>query len=194
MRKIWLGLALVAQMTRLHGGRITVDSTPGEGSRFTIILPWKPAIHTGSLKHKAGNLENKHDITVENKKTLLLVEDTDAVVMMLKDYLERSGYHIIVARDGLEGITQAKRLRPDLILMDVMMPGMDGLEATRKIRNEPDIADIPIIGLTALAMPSDRERCLAAGMSGYISKPILLNELVAIIQSNLPPSEENQPQ
>jgi len=101
---------------------------------------------------------------------------------------------MIVARDGLEGITQAKRSHPDLILMDVMMPGMDGLEATRRIRNEPDIADIPIIGLTALAMSSDRERCLAAGMNGYMSKPIMLSELITSIQSYLPPTEENHPQ
>ena len=190
-----LGLALVAQMTRLHGGRITVDSTPSEGSRFTIILPWKPALHTGSLTDRNPNAQNPSPtLPAKEKQTILLVEDTDAVVMMLKDYLEKSGYHMIVARDGLEGIIQAKRLHPDLILMDVMMPGMDGLEATRKIRNEPDIADIPIIGLTALAMSSDRERCLAAGMNDYMSKPIMLNELVAVIQSHLPPSEENQPQ
>ena len=114
--------------------------------------------------------------------------------MMIKDYLESVRYHVTAARDGLEGITQAKQLHPDLILMDVLMPGMDGLEATRKIRNEPDIANIPIIALTALAMPNDRERCLAAGMNEYLSKPIMLNELVAVIQSFLPPQEENQVQ
>jgi len=99
---------------------------------------------------------------------------------------------MIIARDGLEGITQAKRLSPDLILMDVMMPGMDGLEATRKIRNEPDLAHIPIIGLTALAMSSDRERCLAAGMDGYMSKPVMLNELVSTIENYLTPNEETE--
>jgi len=187
-----LGLALVAQMTRLHGGRIAVDSTLEKGSHFTITLPWKPAVHTGSLKRRTAELEDKHDSSTENKQTILLVEDTDAVVMMLKDYLESAGYHMIIARDGLEGITQAKRLSPDLILMDVMMPGMDGLEATRKIRSEPDLAHIPIIGLTALAMSSDRERCLAAGMDGYMSKPVMLNELVSTIENYLTPNEETE--
>jgi PAS domain S-box-containing protein len=186
-----LGLALVAQMTRLHGGRITVNSSPDDGSRFTIILPWKPAIYTGSLsKHQTGDLKDITSPTAETSQIILLVEDTDAVVMMLKDYLESAGYHIIVARDGLEGIMQAKRFHPDLILMDVMMPGMDGLEATRRIRNEPDLENIPIIGLTALAMPSDRERCLAAGMNGYMSKPVMLNELVLALQNHLPSQEE----
>jgi CheY-like chemotaxis protein/nitrogen-specific signal transduction histidine kinase len=186
-----LGLALVAQMTRLHGGRITVNSSPDDGSRFTIILPWKPAIYTGSLsKHQTGDLKDITSPTAETSQIILLVEDTDAVVMMLKDYLESAGYHIIVARDGLEGIMQAKRFHPDLILMDVMMPAMDGLEATRRIRNEPDLENIPIIGLTALAMPSDRERCLAAGMNGYMSKPVMLNELVLALQNHLPSQEE----
>ena len=189
-----LGLALVAQMARLHGGHIKADSTPGEGSRFTIVLPWKPAKLTGPLVLPQTNLQaNQPDTTAGNKGTILLVEDTDAVVMMLKDYLESAGYQVETANDGLDGIVQARRLQPDLILMDVMMPNMDGLEATRRIRSEPATADIPIIGLTALAMSSDRERCLAAGMNDYLSKPVKLNELVSSIQSHLSPKKEPKP-
>jgi PAS domain S-box-containing protein len=189
-----LGLGLVAQMARLHGGHIKVASTPGEGSQFTIALPWKPANQTGHLAgFQTGKLANQLSTTTENTPTILLVEDTEAVVMLLKDYLESAGYHVDIARDGLDGIAQTRLIHPDLILMDVMMPGMDGLEATRKIRSEPAIADIPIIGLTALAMSSDRERCLTAGMNDYMSKPIKLNELVSIIQRHLSPQEEQKP-
>ena len=189
-----LGLALVAQMARLHGGHIRVDSAPEKGSRFTIVLPWKPAKLTGPLVlRQTDEQANQPDAAAGNKGTILLVEDTEAVVMMLKDYLESAGYQVETANDGLDGIIQTRRLQPDLILMDVMMPGMDGLEATRRIRSEPALADIPIIGLTALAMSNDREHCLAAGMNDYLSKPVKLNELLAIIQNHLPSNEENKP-
>ena len=188
-----LGLVLVAQMARLHGGHIRVKSAPGAGSRFTIVLPWKPANQTGSLSlPQIDKPANQPDTLTGDKPTILIVEDTEAVVMMLKDYLESVGYQVAVARDGLDGIIQTGKLHPDLILMDVMMPGLDGLEATRRIRSEPAHADIPIIGLTALAMSSDRERCLAAGMNEYLSKPVKLNELQTIIQSYLSPKKEQE--
>jgi CheY-like chemotaxis protein len=82
-------------------------------------------------------------------------------------------------------------VRPDLILMDIQLPRMDGLEVTRKLRSEPDFKDTPIIALTALAMPSDRERCLAAGMDEYVSKPIHLKALVKLIESCLFHHEES---
>jgi CheY-like chemotaxis protein len=113
------------------------------------------------------------------------VEDTQEVTMMIKDYLELAGYKVVTAQDGVDAIVQAKLVRPDLILMDVQMPRMDGLEATRKLRGEPDFRYTPIIALTALAMPNDRERCLEAGMDEYISKPINLKALIKIIQGCL---------
>jgi signal transduction histidine kinase/CheY-like chemotaxis protein len=186
-----LGLALVAQMARLHGGSVTVESQPGQGSRFTITLPWEPALSpiiTERLKNtgKLGNLKSNDN----NKRTLLLIEDTREVTMMLQDYLESAGYKVVVAEDGLEGIEQAKRTHPDLILMDIQMPRIDGFEATRRLRSDPEFEYTPIIALTALAMPNDRERCLAAGMDEYISKPVNLKRLLKIIQGCLTPVEE----
>jgi CheY-like chemotaxis protein len=181
-----LGLALVAQMTRLHGGSIIANSEPGKGSRFTIVLPWEPALAVDATarmkitgKFPAINVDEK------NKPTILLVEDTKEVTMMVKDYLELAGYRVATAQDGVDAIVQAKLVRPNLILMDVQMPRMDGLEATRKLRSEPDFRYTPIIALTALAMPSDRERCLEAGMDEYISKPVNLKALVKMIQGCL---------
>ena len=102
--------------------------------------------------------------------------------MLIHDYLESHGYHVFVARNGFEGIAQARQFQPKLILMDVMMPEMDGLETTRRLRSLPGFEFTPIIALTALAMPGDRDRCLAAGMNDYLSKPVKLSEMLEIVQ------------
>jgi len=181
-----LGLALVAEMARLHGGSVSVSSQPGQGSQFTILLPWDPAVAADTLeKLKVTGKFPIFKNNIEDKQTILLVEDTDSVVLMLRDYLELSGYKVEVARDGLEGVSKSIAMRPDLILMDVQMPGLDGLEATRRIRKEPGLKSTPIIALTALAMPSDRERCYEAGMNDYFSKPINLRELVKTMERHL---------
>jgi CheY-like chemotaxis protein len=86
-----------------------------------------------------------------------------------------------VARNGHEGVIFAKNLLPDIILMDIQMPSMDGFEATKRIRAEASLKDTPIIALTALAMPGDREKCIQAGMNNYLSKPIDLKELSRLL-------------
>ena len=110
--------------------------------------------------------------------------------MMIKDYLEVAGYKVVTAQDGVDGIAQAKLTHPDLILMDVQMPRMDGIEATKKLRQDPEFKYIPIIALTALAMPNDRERCIAAGMDEYLTKPINLRGLTKLLESYLSRREE----
>ncbi|HEX6268894.1 MAG TPA: PAS domain S-box protein [Anaerolineales bacterium] len=186
-----LGLALVAQMVRLHGGSVRVESHPEQGSRFTIVLPWEPALAVDpAAKMKITGKFRVIRPDPNDRPTILLIEDTNEVIMMIRDYLELAGYDVATAKDGVEGITQAQLIHPDLILMDVMMPRMDGLEATRRLRSEPDFAETPIIALTALAMPSDRERCISAGMNDYMSKPINLKELVKTIQRFLVSAEE----
>ena len=182
-----LGLTLVAQMARLHGGEVDVISEPGKGSRFTIVLPWEPALaeDTVSRMRDTGRLI-PIDSKVNNKLKILLIEDTWEVVMVIRDYLEAFGYTVVTAKDGLDGIAKAKKIHPDLILMDLQMPRMDGFEATQQLRNDPNFEHTPIIALTSFAMSGDRERCLAAGMDEYISKPVKLKALVNIIQDCLP--------
>jgi PAS domain S-box-containing protein len=116
---------------------------------------------------------------------LLLAEDNEVSISVLTDFLQDEGYEMSVARNGREAVAQAGEVLPDLILMDIQMPGMDGLEATRLLRQESRFARTPIIALTALAMPGDRERCLVAGASEYLAKPVNLEELVELIKKLL---------
>ncbi len=116
---------------------------------------------------------------------ILIAEDNEANIETLSDYLTLKGYRLMFASNGIDAIAFAKEHRPDVILMDVQMPEMDGLEATRCIRQDADIASIPIIALTALAMEGDRDRCLAAGANEYISKPVSLKQLTQLIETQL---------
>ncbi|MDM9581496.1 response regulator [Nostoc sp. GT001] len=116
---------------------------------------------------------------------ILLAEDNQPNIDTMSAYLESRGYHLILANNGQQAIDLVRVQRPDLIVMDIQMPGMDGLEAIRCIRNDRQFVHIPIIALTALAMPGDRETCLAAGANEYLTKPIKLKQLVTTIQQLL---------
>jgi PAS domain S-box-containing protein len=116
---------------------------------------------------------------------ILLAEDNVVSTKSVSDYLKASGCRVIIAGNGDEAIRSVKEKQPDLVLMDIQMPDMDGLEAIRRIRSDPNTADIPVIALTALAMPGDREKCLEAGADDYVSKPISLRHLVELIKTQL---------
>jgi CheY-like chemotaxis protein len=117
--------------------------------------------------------------------TILIVDDNQSNIQLVHDYLKRKGYRILTAEDGYQAVQVTRALQPDLILMDVQMPHMDGIEATSHIRKDPSINHIPIFALTALAMPGDRERCLDAGMDQYFTKPVSLRQLYKQIKSTL---------
>jgi CheY-like chemotaxis protein len=117
---------------------------------------------------------------------LLLAEDNDISASMFIDFLEQvAGFRVARARDGEEAIRLAGELKPRMILMDIQMPVVDGLEATSRLRSASATRSIPIIALTALAMPGDRERCLHAGADAYLSKPVSLRELRGLIEDLL---------
>lgn len=116
-------------------------------------------------------------------KKILIVEDEPRNLKLVRDLLERFGYETIEATDGEQSIELARTQKPDLILMDIMMPKMDGLEATRIIKEDVITKHIPVVALTSYAMKGDKERTLEAGCDGYISKPIDIRELMKTVEN-----------
>lgn len=121
--------------------------------------------------------------------TILLVEDNEMNLDMLSRRLERKGYDVLIAMDGAKGVDMAHEEMPDLILMDMSLPVMDGWEATRRLKADDETQPIPIIALTAHAIAGDRERCLAAGCDEYESKPVKFPRLLGKIEDILGVSE-----
>ncbi|WP_128656126.1 response regulator [Paenibacillus sp. 598K] len=118
-------------------------------------------------------------------KVILLVEDNELNSNMLSRRLRRREYEVVLAEDGQQGVELAASRRPDLILMDLSLPVLDGLEATRRIKSDPELAHIPIIALTAHAMKSDQTRALEAGCDDFDTKPIDLDRLLGKIEQAL---------
>ncbi|MGG6296024.1 PAS domain S-box protein [Leptolyngbya sp. AN02str] len=184
-----LGLALVKRIVELHGGKVGVSSEVGIGSCFTVDLPYEGSPISTPDRQLSGNAnlqENPTDLT--QSPLILLVEDNEANMMAIVGYLEMKGNRLVSASNGQAAIALVQSAHPDLILMDIQMPGMDGLEAIRQIRSLPHVSKIPIIALTALAMEGDRERCLAAGANAYLSKPVKLKQLANQIHQLLQPA------
>ena len=188
-----LGLALVRHLTELHNGGVAVESEVGTGSRFTVSLPWDPSVAGAEPGLNGLPVSDVLPMAVtlpdvqpaDQHATVLLADDSEASIIAVSDYLQAKGCRVIVARNGLEAIQMARAERPDAILMDIQMPEMDGLEAIRLIRSDPHLAVVPIIALTALTMPGDRERCLQAGATEYRSKPVSLKGLTKMVEEQL---------
>jgi CheY-like chemotaxis protein len=301
-----LGLSLVYRMAELHGGGVSLDSIPGQGSRFTISLPWTgesdrpgtsplkplraPDIHRALVIEDSPPLAEKlvrylQDLGAQTTQTpegeegfrlalelrpdvilldtrladlpswetlaclkkdphvlnipviiisevdelargqdlgaadyiikpvtrqrlheslvkvlgaqepaaaaalpsrrplILIAEDNLANQTTYADYLAAKGYRVVAASTGQETIARVREAMPDLILLDVQLPEIDGLEIARRLRNDPQYSAIPIVAITALAMPGDRQRCLAAGMNDYLTKPVSLKHLAQTIET-----------
>ncbi len=181
-RQIGLGLMLVKPIIELHGGSLEFQSTIGRGSCVKVSLPDRYLISESissaeDLPSPSGNIAQE----IPKQPLILIVEDNELNINTIFSYLSAKGYRPIVAQDGQSAIEMTNLHHPDLILMDIQMPGMDGLEAIGRIRQNPQLAEIPIVALTALAMEGDREKCLAAGANEYISKPVKLKQLNTII-------------
>ncbi|MDX2212310.1 MAG: response regulator [Oculatellaceae cyanobacterium bins.114] len=192
-----LGLTLVKQIVELHGGSVSLRSQLGQGSCFTVRLPYRsshqemvfPTLST-DIYHKQTCTVSSEVLTsrsteqvfVDDRPIILLAEDNQGNIDTLSSYLEVHDYQMLIARNGQEAIDLTQMHCPDLILMDIQMPGVDGLTAIQTIRQDLHLANIPIIALTALAMEGDRDRCLKAGANDYLAKPVKLKQLVATIR------------
>jgi two-component system cell cycle response regulator DivK len=118
-------------------------------------------------------------------KRILVVEDTEDNRQIMRDLLSSAGYDLIEAQDGAEGVAMAKSQRPDLILMDIQLPVLDGYEATRRIKADPAISHIPVIAVTSYALSGDEAKTRAAGCDGYVAKPFSPRQLLAKINEFL---------
>ncbi len=118
-------------------------------------------------------------------KTILVVEDNKLNMKLVKGLIKIGKYRMLEANDAESGIQQIREQRPDLVLMDIQLPGMDGLSATEVIKADPDLKDIPIVALTSYAMQGDKEKALAAGCTGYIAKPIDTRQFLETVSQYL---------
>ena len=118
-------------------------------------------------------------------KCILVVEDQEDNRQILRDLLGSAGYDLTEAEDGEQAIAAVARRRPDLILMDIQLPVMDGYEATRRIRTNPDLRSVPIIAVTSYALAGDEDKALAAGCDGYVTKPYSPRDLLAKVRTCL---------
>jgi signal transduction histidine kinase/AmiR/NasT family two-component response regulator len=172
-----LGLAVARSLARRVGGDLTVESQVGKGSVFRVDLPLEDATDTLVNRVQARRAERA-------RRTLkvLVAEDDRINQMVIRAMLERVGHRVIIAENGREALRMAGQERFDVVLMDVMMPVLDGLETTRRLRASPNNGHLPILALTADPGDDNRRACTAAGMDAFIAKPVRLPQLEAELQ------------
>jgi PAS domain S-box-containing protein len=187
-----LGLAISRQLVELMGGRIGAEPLESGGSVFwfSVKLPEAGSASAGASS-RADPTPSTKTISTNQDMLVLLAEDDEINRIVAQALLAKLGVQTAVAHDGREAIAMAGAHDYDAILMDCMMPEVDGLQATRQIRAREGTSHVPIIAMTALAMPGDRERCLEAGMDDYLTKPVRLATLDAVIHRWLPKAKAN---
>ena len=196
-----IGLALLQKLVKAHGGRFVLQEVPGKEISMSIRLPlgrcgggcMPPAPALVLRPGAAGAApEPEHAMTSGPavQQTILIADDQPSLISVTRSYLESLGFEVVTAGDGNEAVRQAFALQPDLILMDVRMPVVDGLSAIRQIRASPDpkTRSIVIVSLSGHASVADKERCLAAGATAYLNKPFGIRELDRIISEFLRPA------
>ena len=190
-----LGLAIAKKYSNLLGGTISVKSTPGSGSVFTLILPLNYTTDTTILEKPASRLNNQiktvpiKTFSNSSKKTILLVEDSEPAIIQMKDILEVSGYQLLVARDGGEALEIIGQTIPDAMILDLMMPGIDGFEVLRTLRDAEQTAHIPVLILTAKHITKEDLKFLTRNnihqliRKGDVGRNELLNAVASMVFS-----------
>ncbi|MBP8296595.1 MAG: response regulator, partial [Burkholderiales bacterium] len=177
-----IGLVVSKRLIELMGGVIGVESTVGEGSVFWIQLKLTTEPHPALGKPQPVAVVPAHAPVDAHLHTLLYVEDNPANLMLVEDLIaRRPDIKLLTARDGIQGIAIARTELPDVVLMDINLPGISGIRALRILAEDPVTARIPVIALSANAMPRDIEKGLEAGFFRYLTKPIKVNEFMATL-------------
>jgi two-component system, chemotaxis family, CheB/CheR fusion protein len=169
-----LGLAIVEGLVRLHGGAVRAASAgKGKGSEFSVRLP----LSKSEPKHRRIRTETRTDGPLR----ILIIEDNADVRSMLKTLLEFAGHRVEIAGDGLKGVEMIGLQHPDVALVDIGLPGLNGYELARKIRADKDCRDVFLVALTGYSQPSDRQRALSSGFHAHLAKPLDLEQLRQIL-------------
>ena len=184
-----LGLVISNRLVQAMGGEIAVTSAPGIGSTFAFTVPLEVITDDQALEHvspTAAVLSAQRERAALSGRRVLVVEDNPFNQQVARELLERAGVDVLVAGNGQEALTRLMDGDPvDLVLMDVQMPIMDGFEATRRIRSNPATRALPVVAMTANVTPADRERCVAAGMNAFLSKPIMPERFYHVLAQTL---------
>ena len=171
-----IGLALVLRLTELHGGKIEVSSVLGQGSEFVMRLPIAP---TGASQPTSTVTESGQPIS--RRLRVLVVDDNEDTVLSFSLLLAESGHDVQAARDGPTAVQAAIEFRPDVLLLDIGLPGLNGYEVAKRIRKEPGLKNVMLVALTGYGQDTDRQAALQAGFDHHLVKPARTAQLQQIL-------------
>ncbi|NVM77249.1 signal transduction histidine kinase/ActR/RegA family two-component response regulator [Duganella sp. SG902] len=176
-----LGLAISRQLVQLMGGKLQVESAPGKGSRFWFDVPL-PVVEAPGATAGTEHIATGY---VGPRKTILVVDDVATNRALLRDLLGSLGFRTLEAENGMSALMQTQAVRPDMVLLDMVMPGMDGIETLRRLRADARTADTPVLIISASSTPEEEERSLEVGAKAFLPKPVNEHDLLREIGAHL---------